>query len=130
MIRFTYDGALFVFTRGTEGSANVVCSSLSSSWLTLCLIRHYNEVCNWLSLCLSKPSYRPFIEQHQESSGSAEILSNIYSVQRVDGDTDPFIREHSTLKSTPAEKANINLKLSQNKLDAIIKQSVLYEKFN
>ncbi len=41
-----------------------------------------------------------------------------------------FIRDHSTLKSTPAEKANINLKLGQNKWHDLIKQSVLHERFN
>ncbi len=34
-----------------------------------------------------------------------------------------YIREHSTLKSTPAEKANIKLHLKNNKLQSLIKQA-------
>ncbi len=36
-----------------------------------------------------------------------------------------FIREHSTLKTTPAEKANIKLKLGQNRWYDLIKQSAV-----
>ncbi len=41
-----------------------------------------------------------------------------------------YIREHSTLKTTPAEKANINLKLGQNRLQGLIKQSARYKDLN
>ncbi len=41
-----------------------------------------------------------------------------------------YIRKHGTLKTTPAEKANINLKLGQNRWFNLIRQSARYKDFN
>ncbi len=38
-----------------------------------------------------------------------------------------FIREHSTLKTTPAEKANIKLHLKDNKWKSLIKQACEFQ---
>ena len=34
-----------------------------------------------------------------------------------------FVREHSTIKKTPAEKAGIKLNLEENKIENLIRQS-------
>jgi len=40
-----------------------------------------------------------------------------------------FVREHGSIKETPAERAGIKIDLGQNKIESLIKQSTLYNKY-
>lgn len=78
----------------------------------------------------------PIERWHGTLKQHTKVMRGMHNHETAQVQTDGFniyynyIREHSTLKATPAEKANIHLKLRQNKWDDLIKQNVQYEKLN
>ncbi len=76
--------------------------------------------------CWHKRSQQQY---HGTLKQRTKVMRGMHNKDTAQAQTDGFniyynyIREHSTLKTTPAEKANVKLHLKDNKLHSLIKQA-------